>query len=237
MAAIVAGMRSGLRAIGFTIESSTEIVDKQGYDDLVALAELTDQTCTNLITLIRCPGGTLPNPVALPAGAPLLPEIPNSGIKVGGHRALTNLKTAAFVARHLICTSRPLDQPATVLTPTILASLHGLKEAKEAYTHPPVIPALDKIERIRGHIEDIDTQLLKTLGMAKAPLAYITREIVNVQAHNTDPPMNYTTDSAGPEELVARMPHTHPAFREDNIAVWDIIRDSIHNSEAFSWVK
>jgi hypothetical protein len=40
------------------------------------------------------------------------------------------------------------------------------------------------------------------------------------------------------EEMVARMPHTHPAYPEDNIAVWDdIIRDSIHTTEAFSWVK
>jgi hypothetical protein len=33
------------------------------------------------------------------------------------------------------------------------------------------------------------------------------------------------------------MPHTHPAFCEDNIAVWAIIRDSIHDREAFSWIK
>jgi hypothetical protein len=33
------------------------------------------------------------------------------------------------------------------------------------------------------------------------------------------------------------MPHTHTAYHEDNIAVWDIIRDSIHATEAFSWVK
>jgi hypothetical protein len=182
----VADMPTGLCAIGFTIASSDEIVDKQGYDSLTALAELTDQTCTDLITLIRRPGGTIPNPTQLPAGAPLLPDIPSPGIKVG-HRALTNLKTAAFVARHLIRTSRPLDSPASVLTPAFLTSLHGLKEAKDAYTHPPAIPTLDKIERIRGHIEDIDAQLLKTLGMAKTPLAYVVREDGVVAAHNTDP--------------------------------------------------
>jgi hypothetical protein len=39
------------------------------------------------------------------------------------------------------------------------------------------------------------------------------------------------------EEMVARMPHTHTAYGEDNIAVWDIIHDSIHDTDAFSWVK
>jgi hypothetical protein len=152
-----------------------------------------------------------------------------------GHRALTNLKTAAFVSCHLVCTSRPLDSPASVLTPLFLASLHGLKEAEDAYTHPPItIPTLDKIDRIRGHIKDIDAQLLKTLGMEKAPLAYVVRENDVVAAHNTDPSNGYATVQ---EEMVARMPHTHPSYREDNIAVWDILRDSIHNTEAFSWIK
>jgi uncharacterized membrane protein YgcG len=233
MAAITAGMRTGLRAIGFTIAASDEIVDDQGYDSLTALAELTDQTCADLVTLIRRPGGTIANPVLPAAGDPLLPPIANPGIKVG-HRALTNLKTAAFVARHIVRTSRPIDSPATVLTPAILASLHGLKEAEDAYAHPPAIPMLDKIERIRGHIEDIDAHLLKTLGMAKTPLAYVVREHELVLAHNLDPSNGYNTVQ---EEMVARMPHTHPAYREDNIAVWDIIRDSVHATEAFSWIK
>jgi hypothetical protein len=233
MAAIVAGMKTGLRAIGFTAASSDEIVDEQGYDSLIALAELTDQTCIDLITLIRRPGGTIPNPAAPAAGGAVPLTIPDPGIKVG-HRALTNLKTASFVARHLIRTSRPLDSPSTVLTPAILASLHGLKEAEDAYVHPPAIPTLDKIDRIRGHIEDIDAQLLKTLGMARTPLAYVIRENEAVSAHNLDPSTRYTTVQ---EEMVARMPHTHPAYREDNIAVWDILRDSIHDTEAFSWIK
>jgi hypothetical protein len=70
--------------------------------------------------------------------------------------------------------------------------------------------------------------------MAKAPLTYIVSSEVNVPAHASDPSNEYTTVQ---EEMVARMPHTHTAFREDNIAVWDIIRDSIHDTEAFSWVK
>jgi hypothetical protein len=36
---------------------------------------------------------------------------------------------------------------------------------------------------------------------------------------------------------VAQMPHTHTDFREDNIAVWDILWDSVHITEAFSWIK
>jgi hypothetical protein len=62
--------------------ASNKIVIEQGYDSLTALAELTDQTCTNLIILIRRPGGTIPNPMFPVAGGPLLPKVPNPGIKV-----------------------------------------------------------------------------------------------------------------------------------------------------------
>jgi hypothetical protein len=197
MAAILAGMPTGLRAIGFTIAASNKIVDEQGYDSLTALAELTDQTCANLVPLIRKPGGTIPNPDLPAAGAPL--HVQNPGIKVG-HWVLTNLKTAAFVARHLIRTSRPLDSPVTVSTPAFLASLIGLKEAKDAYSHPTAITVLDKIDRIKAHIKDIDAQLLRTLGMAKGPLAYVLRENVDVIAHQLDPSDGYITVQ---EELVA----------------------------------
>jgi hypothetical protein len=70
--------------------------------------------------------------------------------------------------------------------------------------------------------------------MAKAPLAYVVRDLVNVPPHAHDPSTEYATVQ---EEMVARMPHTHNLYREDNIAVWDIIHNSIHDSEAFSWVK
>jgi hypothetical protein len=116
MAAITAGMHTDLRAISFTIASSDKIVDKQGYDSLTMLVKLKDQMCADLITLIRKPGGTIPSPVPPAAGAPLLPPVPNLAKKVG-RRALTNLKMAAFVARHIIRKSRPLDSPATVLLP------------------------------------------------------------------------------------------------------------------------
>jgi hypothetical protein len=70
--------------------------------------------------------------------------------------------------------------------------------------------------------------------MAKAPLAYVVREDVDVVPHQLDPPDGYITVQ---EELVARMPHTHIAYREDNIPVWDIIRTSINATEAYSWIK
>jgi hypothetical protein len=74
----------------------------------------------------------------------------------------------------------------------------------------------------------------KLLGWAKAPLAYIVQDDEFVANSNVDPSNGYATVQ---EEMVARMPHTHPLYREDNIAVWDILRNSIHDTDAFSWIK
>ena len=88
-------MLTSIWAIIFTKESICEIVDKKGYDCLTELAELIEETCANLVTLISRPGGTIPN------SKPGKLDIKNQGIKVD-HWALTNIKTAFFVSRLII---------------------------------------------------------------------------------------------------------------------------------------
>jgi hypothetical protein len=229
MATNQAGMRNALAAIGFTQAAALEVVTGQGYDSLDTLAELTDDTISDLISTVRKPGGTIAN-TAVP---PIPPRIPNPGLNVG-HRATTNLKLAAFVARHYIRTSRPMNNPVATLAPNSLRLFVGLKNAEDAYSEPDGLPVIERIERIRDHIENIDAHLLKTLGMARVPLSYVVRADATVPPSAQDPATDYATVQ---EEMVARMPHTHLAFRADNIRVWEIIRDSLHETEAFNWIK
>jgi hypothetical protein len=70
--------------------------------------------------------------------------------------------------------------------------------------------------------------------MAKTPLTYIVHTNKIILPSAQDPPANYGTIQ---EEMVARMPHTHIAFQEDNIKVWEIIQASLHETEAFNWIK
>jgi hypothetical protein len=168
LAANQAGMQNALVAIGFTqAGAALEVVTYQGYDSLDTLAELTDATISDLISTVRKPGGTIANPAA----PPIPPRIPNPGLNVG-HRATTNLKLAAFVA-HFIRTSRPMNNPVATLAANNLCSFVGLKNVEDAYTEPDGLPIIERIERIRDHIENIDAHLLKTLGMARVPLSYV----------------------------------------------------------------
>jgi hypothetical protein len=127
-----------------------------------------------------------------------------------------------------------MGNPVAILAINNLRPFVGLKNAEDAYTDGDPPPVLKKIDRIREHIKNIDSHLLKTLGMAKVPLAYVVRATEVVPPSAGDPSNDYDTIQ---EKKVARMPHTHIAFREDNIKVWEIIRDSLHATEAFNWIK
>jgi hypothetical protein len=159
MAVQLAGVRNGLVGLGFTQAAALlAIVVDQGYDSLTAISELTDTTIAELISTVQKPGGTIPNPAgAVPA------TIPNPGTPIG-HRASTNLKLGAFVARHYLRTSRPMDNPVQLLAPNNIHSFLGLKNSEDSYTAPIAVPILDRIEKIRDHIENINSHLLKTLG-------------------------------------------------------------------------
>jgi hypothetical protein len=214
MAVQLAGVRNGLIGLGFTQAAATAIVIEQGYDSLTAISELTDLTIVDLVATVRKPGGTILNPGAGP------PTIPNPGTNIG-HRAATNLKLGTFVARHYLRrTSRPMDNPVQLLNTNNIQNFLGLKHAEDAYTEPIAVPILERIEKNRDHIENIDSHLLKTLGMAKTPLAYVVRTDIAVPPSPHALPNNYGTIQ---EEMVARMPHNHLAYREDNINFWEVI--------------
>ena len=74
-----------------------------------------------------------------------------------------------------------------------LTNLVGLKEAEAAYTQPPAIPKLDKVERILRYLKDIDAHLLKKLGMSKTTLAYVVREQVMIIPSSNDLSGEYLT--------------------------------------------
>jgi len=110
----------------------------------------------------------------------------------------------------------------------------GLKKAEDTHTKPDAPLVLEQIKRIYEHIKNLDAHFLRTLGMAKTPLGYIVWEDATVVLTIQNPPGSYPTIQ---EEMVTRMPHTHITFCEDNVKVWEIIHDSLHETDACHWIK
>jgi hypothetical protein len=132
----------GLTGVGFSAAVATEILVAQGYDSIIALAELTIETIKDLIATLRKPGGTIPNR-AIPA---IPATIPNPGINVGPHAA-TNLKLGAFVARYYQCMSRANYNPVAALALNNLVHLWGSKMPKMP---TPTLTRLQSSRRLIG---------------------------------------------------------------------------------------
>jgi hypothetical protein len=82
-------------------------------------------------------------------------------------------------------------------------------------------------------LDNLDSHLLVVLGASKVPLAYVTQEEVALP-HGADPPGNYASVQA---EMIRRAPHGSAEYQLDNMTVWDIVRKSVHGTQAYTWIK
>jgi len=94
-----------------------------------------------------------------------------------------------------------------------------------------------KVDDIKKTLEDIDNVLNKRNGIGGSPLAYITRDTLTLPEHTpgeVDPGLGQPSREA---ELIRRTRHDGLAYRQDNIAVWAIIRHVAHGGPAWAWVS
>ena len=87
-------MRAMFIRLGFSAAAATAIIDTQGIDTLEEVRFLSDDEAEGLCSVVRKPGGTIPNPNAGAAGQPA--TIPDPGNAVS-KCAKNNLKLACFL--------------------------------------------------------------------------------------------------------------------------------------------
>ena len=66
----VVALRAALKRLGFSAKGAGFITDNQGLDTLDELKVLTNDEIESLCKVVRCPGGTTPNPNAGDPGQP-----------------------------------------------------------------------------------------------------------------------------------------------------------------------
>jgi hypothetical protein len=81
---------------------------------------------------------------------------------------------------------------------------------------------------IRMWLDNLDSHLLVVLGASKVPLAYVTRDEVALP-QGADLPGGYASVQA---EMIRRAPHESAEYQLDNTTVWDILRKSVHGTQA-----
>jgi len=93
-----------------------------------------------------------------------------------------------------------------------------------------------KVDDIKKTLEDIDNVLNKRKGVGGSLLAYITRDTLTLPEHTPGEIDLGFGQPSREAELIRRTGHDGPAYRQDNIAVWAIIRHVTHNGPAWAWV-
>ena len=230
-----AQIRAALGRMGVTNAAAQWITDVEGYDSVENLTKIqTDEDVKVLCAAVRKPGGFIQNPHAHIAGQ--APQIPNPGIPVSA-KAEKQLKTMAFYLQYKARTSRNVT-PADITEANVNAYAH-YKEWEENQ-EASEMPELNDKDWSKT-FDAIDTWISDHLGITKIPLAYITRDNVEVPA-GPDPATNYSTKQ---EEMIMRAPHTTTpggnvtteAYKVDNVAVWELLFKLTREHSCYSYVK
>ena len=95
MADVVA-ICTALTRLGFSAKASGFITDNQGLDALDELKGITNDEIESLCKVVRCPGGTVPNPNPGDPGQPATLSNPGEQVPL---RAELNLKLACYYHR------------------------------------------------------------------------------------------------------------------------------------------
>jgi len=152
-----------------------------------------------------------------------------------------NLKKACFYRNYLHRIQRPfVAATATLaLVQDVWADRFDLenpdRDVEREVIRDPAPMA--KVDDIKKTLEDIENVLNKRRGPGGSPLAYITRDTLTLPENTpgeVDPRFGQPSREA---ELIRGTRHEGPAYRQDNITVWAIIRNVAHGGPAWAWVS
>jgi len=215
----------------FGQELRSAVLD-QGITDIDHLYAYSDVGIQQVCKNIRNPGGTIPNPRATD-GNTQPPTIPDRGVQMGSVYEL-RLRHLRYYRWHLRRIQRPWDPEEATLDR--LEDLWERHELEVAYKdkHPEYPSPMTKVDDSKKVIEDIDEWLDQRLGMCGSPLAYITRDQVELPDDNEDPGYGLPTLH---EELIRRTRHVGLPWEQDKTEVWRMIRHVTHGGPGWNWVS
>jgi hypothetical protein len=223
-----AAFRASLVRIGFSIPASAYIVSPQGqgilFDDLVDLA---NEDISTLCSALRRPGGMIPDPQD-PAAFIRNPGIPVSAL------AERRLKIIIYLSRLF---ARRINRTLTpaMITLVEIRNAQTLMERDAAHKNPSEAPKIGDAKAMMEFLEDPDSYLSNFHGEDDVPFPYIYRTEVTPPLDATDARVNYISVEA---EMIARAPHTLPAYNVDNAALAKVLKEMVSDfKDAITWAR
>ena len=212
--------------MGCMNQATNAIVDDQGINQMHELHCLTNTDIETLCRNVKHPGG-----VAAGDGGGA-----NLGHMISPWAEM-NIKLAAYWLWY----SEKISCPrvgADVTVPAV-RSIHALRDAEGTYDDPST-PVIDDRNWPRT-FNAIDEYFWNSFGMTNIPLAYVTREHVELmegEEDTWDDPLDQMIDWA-PHFIpqVGANPARHPTFIVDNKTVFDKLAEMTRGYACWSYVK
>ena len=241
MAAQLAAMRQMFVRVGFSDPAATIMVDSHGLIDVDILRRFDDNEVTTLCTILKKPGGRIPDPNN--AGAFITD--PGTPVSIMAEK---NLKLAVYYIKHRHRTSRPTT-PANITDNE--AGIRGISEMRleeKSHVNAP-IPSTpsDLIDEKNWTktIESLNDFLRSQLGSTGLPLAWCVRPSEEV---SEDPIPNQADHgwTNREQEMIhrasIRMPEDQgggysAAFQTDNKKVWQVLRDLMRKLPCYTQIQ
>jgi hypothetical protein len=137
------------------------------------------------------------------------------------------LKLVCYAARYYKLVGRPIN--ADCMTWALIRQFEAFIELQEEHNDPKDLPPVSKRLRILKWMEVFESYLQNTLGVAKVPLAYVTRKTIEVSPIRDNPflprdPKPFGSQySSFYDEMVACTAHDLPSFAADNRTVMELL--------------
>jgi hypothetical protein len=202
--------------------SSAEVRDKLIDEGVTfdSIADFDEDDIQSLCASVRRPGGQVQDANG--------DRVCNDGIAVP-YLVEKRLKLACYAARYYTKVGRPID--ASLMTWDFISKFDTFKQLQDEHKDPKDLPPVSKSLPILKWMEVFESYLQNTLGVAKVPLAYVTREDAGVDpiARNPLGPPHQDQQPVGQkystfyEEMIARTSHAQASYAADNQTVLELL--------------
>ena len=204
----------------------------EGINEVEDLEEFEDDDFDTIMTNLRKPTGTMPDPNHQGRGAaPLVPILPY----VFGAKSLKRIKIASLAVRYYNATNREIDATNMHYT-NYLKSFHEQWQSllKKGKDDEPDTPCITRSLPIMKWTESFTDFLSQVIGHRDIPLAYLVRENDTVPVP-APPLINNRPYSAEHEsvegELIARASFTHEKYKDDNARLYGFIEEATRSTQ------
>ena len=205
----------------------------EGIATVDDLSEFNKDDFKQIVDNLKSPPATL-NAAEPPVLVPTAPF-------VLGAKSLHRLKVAAQAVKYYDATARPLSAGGMHYTNCLKTfELQWDALITRGDEDAPDVPKITRNVRITNWSESFQDHVHNVIGVRHAPLAYVIRsdETVAMPPPALAHQRPYSNAHGSVEaELIARLAHNHPLFRDDNQKVFHLLEEATRNTSYSATIK